>query len=1054
MGKFRGQRRLELSDPHAKLSRSTKPGEFTLTSGIIAPSERAIKSLKPREPMVRDRFRLNDTARKLIQSEPYRFGFDGFGEALYYRSYSRQMANGKQEQWPDTVLRVVDGVMSIRKDYYTRGGLRLDEGRWQSEAEQLSRAIHRMEMLPPGRGLFAMGTDCVFERGSMYLYNCSFTEMNNLASDVAWATDALMCVTDDTWVATSFGPRQVKDLIGRPFAAMVSGKPYLSKAGFFKTGTKHVINIDAQGFSLSCTPNHKLMKSNGDWIEAGSLTIGDELALGNVPGIPSWDGRGTEDEGFLIGHLIGDGHFTTRNAAAFESYEPESEAAGMRRKIMDARMAIAGRSDRSGEWRWEPTKGCWRMRDQQVGKLAVSFGASRGSKTITPEMEKASSAFCVGLMRGCFDTDGCAMATSDNKVINLKWVDISALKAVQRILMRFGIKATINKAHDGGDTVICGKPCIQKPQWNLRISGMDRVRFASIIGFSNTRKQALASVKHSAMETKRSIRITSITDRLDDVDVYDVTVDEVHSFDANGIMAHNCGVGVGFEVLPKQIKLSWPEGQRLTYVVPDSREGWVESVWLLIHSYEMGSNPIDFVYDELRPEGAILKSLGGVSGGAGPLIRLHEQIRETCEKYLFGTIGPTRLRADIANQVGVCVVMGNIRRSAEILIGSIDDPEFLSLKDYGKNPDRKEWGWMSNNSPRLETHEHFKRLPEIANGVRLNGEPGFFNLVATQKFGRFGREMPDKATALNPCAEIPLEHREVCNLAEVFPTRCQSDSDIQRAMRLATLYTSTVSLLPTHSRSTNNVIARNRRIGVSVSGVAEWVHDIGAAAMTRSLRDGYNVVRAENKRLASEAGVPESIRVTTVKPSGSISQLAGCSSGIHSPTFKYAIRRMRVPAKSAVAKALAEAGYQHEPDVNEPGVTEVIEFPIDQGKAPPAHEVSVWEQALMACTFQREWADNSVSVTLYFDKEREGHELERLFGQIAPMMKSFSASPHTRVEGGKAPYPQMPYEEITHEEYLKRKAALKHVDWSAFRGDGQDEKYCTGDICMIQPKVK
>ncbi len=156
-------------------------------------------------------------------------------------------------------------------------------------------------------------------------------------------------------------------------------------------------------------------------------------------------------------------------------------------------------------------------------------------------------------------------------------------------------------------------------------------------------------------------------------------------------------------------------------------------------------------------------------------------------------------------------------------------------------------------------------------------------------------------------------------------------------------YASTVSLLPTHRPETNAVIARNRRIGVSLSGVADWLDKVGAAHLSRKLRECYKIVRAENKKLAEQAGVPVSIRVTTIKPSGTISQLAGVSSGMHFPTFQYAIRRIRVAMNSPIADVLLQNSIPHEKDVYSDN-TYVFEFPIDQGCTRKATDVSAWEQ--------------------------------------------------------------------------------------------------------------
>jgi ribonucleoside-diphosphate reductase alpha chain len=395
------------------------------------------------------------------------------------------------------------------------------------------------------------------------------------------------------------------------------------------------------------------------------------------------------------------------------------------------------------------------------------------------------------------------------------------------------------------------------------------------------------------------------------------------------------------------------------------------------------------------------------------------------------------------NAIGVCVIAGNVRRSAEILLGSVDDRTFLELKDYKKNPDRAEIGWVSNNTVILKRPEEFQKLPIIAAHIRDNGEPGIMNLINVQKYARYGDERGDKAWLANPCSEIPLESFELCNLAEVFSARCGSEAAFYEALEFATFYASTVALLPTHRAETNAVLLRNRRIGVSLSGIAEMLDGFGAAELTRRLRKGYTLVRSVNQRLAAEAGVPVSVRVTTVKPSGTISQLVGVSSGMHFPTFRYAIRRIRIGSGSPLCGLLEAAGIPNEPDRYSASTT-VFEFPIDQGKTRKASSVSAWEQFALLAMLQREWSDNMVSCTVYFDPETEGAQLEHMLALFAPVIKSVSMLPHTR----SGVYEQMPYEGISKEAYETRLAGLPKIDWSRFVGsDGIESRFCSDESC-------
>ncbi|MDM5270806.1 fused protease/ribonucleoside-triphosphate reductase [Sulfurovum sp. zt1-1] len=507
-----------------------------------------------------------------------------------------------------------------------------------------------------------------------------------------------------------------------------------------------------------------------------------------------------------------------------------------------------------------------------------------------------------------------------------------------------------------------------------------------------------------------------------------------------------CGVGVGFNTAWKGENVVMPDKTKpLSYTIPDSREGWVSSVRLLIESYTKGKEWFVFDYSKIRPEGSPIRGFGGTASGPSPLKELHKRMENTMDSFYHGAIDKTRCIVDIMNEIGACVVAGNVRRSAQIALGSIDDKTFLELKDYTKYPERAQIGWMSNNTVVLEKTEDFKQLPLIAKHIRDNGEPGIMNLINVQRYGRYGEHSEDKAWLTNPCSEIPLESFELCNLAEVFPARCNNEEEFYEALEFATFYASTVALLPTHRSESNAIIVRNRRIGVSLSGIADMLDTLGATELTRRLRKGYKLVVSTNQALAAKAGIPDSIRVTTVKPSGTISQLVGVSSGMHFPTFRYAIRRMRVGTTSVISKVLKAAGVPYEEDLYSKNTT-VFEFPIYQGKTRKASSVSAWEQFSLLAMLQREWSDNMVSCTIYFDPKEEGEQIEHMLAQFAPLIKSVSMLPHTKIGA----YKQMPYEGITKEEYEKRLSELQKIDWNSFSGsDGVELRFCTDDICYL-----
>ena len=505
------------------------------------------------------------------------------------------------------------------------------------------------------------------------------------------------------------------------------------------------------------------------------------------------------------------------------------------------------------------------------------------------------------------------------------------------------------------------------------------------------------------------------------------------------------GAGVGFNTAWDG-KAAKPDKKHYRiYKIEDSKEGWTKSVRLLIQSYTSGGPFYRFDYSAIRPAGSPIKGFGGVAAGPEPLRKLHEAIERILDDYCDNKIDKTRTVVDIFNHIGVCVVSGNIRRSAEIAIGDPDDKTFLDLKDYDKYPERAAIGWVSNNSVLLKDLEDFRYLDEIARRIYKNGEPGILHVYNMQHFGRFGQPMEDRAWLSNPCGEIALESFELCNLAEVFIPKCENRREFLKMLEFATLYASTVNLLPTHRPCTNEVVARNRRIGVSVGGVADAVEKDGLENVIAWLRDGYEKVRQTNAHLARQTGIPVSIKVSAVKPSGTISLLAGTSPGMHYPPFTYALRRIRIGAATPLARLLISYKIPYEKDLNDPN-TLVFEFPIHYPNPKDIQSVDVWEQMSLLTMLQREWADNMVSNTIEFDKKRyTPDDIARILKYFLPMIKSTTLIPKNEEI-----FPQMPIVGISKEEYEERIAHLPKIDWTKLGGHHpQGERFCSARSCKI-----
>jgi adenosylcobalamin-dependent ribonucleoside-triphosphate reductase len=519
------------------------------------------------------------------------------------------------------------------------------------------------------------------------------------------------------------------------------------------------------------------------------------------------------------------------------------------------------------------------------------------------------------------------------------------------------------------------------------------------------------------------------------------------------------GIGVGFDTIgqDKDMPIYSPTEPVNTYVIPDTREGWVESVRMILNSFLRQNQSIqEFDYSEIRPLGAPIKGFGGVASGPKPLIELHKRLR----KVIGGRAGETldsRAITDIINLIGTCVVSGNVRRSATLALGTPEDKDFINLKNAEVFPERNSfdsenpgWAWMSNNSIAATVGTKYEDYVDL---IADNGEPGFIWLDVARNYGRLADPADGKdyrVMGFNPCAEQPLESYELCTLVEVHLNRHDSKEDFLKTLKFAYLYGKTVTLLPTHWQQTNGIMQRNRRIGTSLTGIASFADQNGLPAVREWMDEGYNKIRHYDKQYSEWLCVRESIRVTTVKPSGSVSLLSGATPGVHwGPGGAFYLRAIRFGNTDPMLHLFKAAGYKIEKDLVSAN-TQVVYFPVASGHPRAEKDVSMFEKIGLAATAQKYWSDNGVSVTLSFDKETETKFIAPALHMYEGQLKAVSFLPM-----GNKTYPQQPYTEITREEYNSYVGTIGKIDWSAIYDgkdnlDAESEKYCSTDACEIK----
>jgi ribonucleoside-triphosphate reductase len=483
------------------------------------------------------------------------------------------------------------------------------------------------------------------------------------------------------------------------------------------------------------------------------------------------------------------------------------------------------------------------------------------------------------------------------------------------------------------------------------------------------------------------------------------------------------------------------------FIVPDSREGWVallgKTLKAAFLAHKTGKQSFSYSTQLIRSKGAPIKGFGGTASGPEDLVWGINEIGKVLEKRAGKKIRPIDA-LDMMNIIGAVVVAGNVRRSAQIAIGDADDVEFLLAKrwDMGSIPS---WRAMSNNSVVCndpgELHDFFW------DGYEGKGEPyGLINLRLSRKVGRLGETQyadPD-VQGYNPCAEQSLADKETCCLAEIYLPNITSLEEFKDVARLLYRVNKHSLALPCHLESTQEIVHRNMRMGIGITGVLQ-------ASETQKgwLDEVYRDLRNFDEYYSAKHGFNKSIKLTTVKPSGTLSLLPGVTPGCHPAYARYMLRRIRIAANHSLVDTCRQHGYpveyQRNFDGSEDRSTVVVSFPFRHpDTATLAKDMTAVAQLETVKWLQEVWSDNSVSCTVYYKKEELPEIKKYLKKNYKNNHKSLSFLLHS--EHG---FQQAPLEEITKEQYEALVASTKPITGIEEANIGLDDDCATG-ACPIR----
>jgi len=533
-----------------------------------------------------------------------------------------------------------------------------------------------------------------------------------------------------------------------------------------------------------------------------------------------------------------------------------------------------------------------------------------------------------------------------------------------------------------------------------------------------------------------------------------LAIDHPHAFDEI-LYLSCCGTGVGFSVEEKHIS-KLPEIQSELYPtdtvigVGDSKIGWASALRELITLLYAGKIP-QWNVEKVRPYGAILKTFGGRASGPEPLVDMFNFVVSTFKKAVGRKLTSLECH-DIVCKIGLIAESGGTRRAALISLSDLEDNIMRYAKSgnwWEQNPQR---AYANNSAVYYKKPEVGKFIEEWMSIYRSNsGERGIINFSGL-KFNNDRRDW-SKVAGVNPCSEILLRSNSFCNLSEVIVREEDDYNSLSEKIQIASFLGTLQSTL-TKFKYLRKIWQKNceeeRLLGVSLTGIMDNPFLVGCPVET--LLDLKDVAIKANEEWAEILGISPAAAVTTIKPSGNVSQLSNSSSGIHPRYSLYYKRTVRMDKKDPLSQLMIDQGFPHEDCVLKPQNTLIFSFPI---KSPPnaifrddfdcIMQLDLWKK------FKTGWAEHNISNTIYV-KENEWLKVASWVYENFEIIGGLSFLPY---DGGS--YKQAPYQEVNEEEYNKLLSEMpKEVDWSQIvkyekddRTKQNKELSCTSSSCEL-----
>lgn len=948
------------------------------------------------------------------------------GEVTYLRTYSRKKEDGTNEKWWETVKRVVEGVYNIQKEHCDHYKLPWNNAKAQKSAQIMYNKIFNFKFTPSGRGLWMMGTDFVNEKGAMALLNCAFITTEDISTrgsfPFTWAMDSLML-----GVGVGFDTKGAnKVTIKQPKEDGVYQIPD-SREGWVES-LKILIDSYLDGNPLP-TFDYSIIRPYGAVIKGfGGVASGPEPLMTMHKGIAS-----------VLDKKIGQKISSVDIVDIMDMIGVCVVAGNVRRSAM---LAL-------GDW---SDKDYVTMKDYNLHPEEVKTHRWSSNNSIIAEVGKTNYS---------------------------EFVDSIVLNGEPGLVWLNNIRShgRMSDLPDSKDKYVAGvNPC--QPAWAKLLTPEGIKNLGDIkIGDKVWSKEGWTTV------------INKWSTGVKKVNKYQTTSSIFYGTENHRVVSG----GIKVEVKDAETieNLTGPFNSSYIIDPQDVMDGLVLGDGMVHQASNnkvllcVGEKDSDYFKSEVRD--LFIKERFGISPFAYDVKTTisYKELPKTWERRIPNRyiLNPNKLvgllrglfsaNGTVAdNRISIKMSSKGMMEDVQLALSSLgirsyfttnkpstikfSNGEYTCKESYDVNitVDREKFvkiiGFIQtykNEKISIVESVAKKKDYDIVN-IEFVSEEEVYDITVDNPSHTYWTQ----GCNVSNCSEIVLESAELCNLVETFPSRHESLEEFKETLKYAYLYAKTVTLIPTHVPETNAVMMKNRRIGISQTGIIDAFVKHGRRKMMEWSDAGYKHLRDLDELYSNWLCIPRSIRITTVKPSGTTALLPGVSAGIHYPHSEYYIRRIRIASNSPLVLPLCEAGYSWEYSAY--GMTEeekqktlVFSFPVhekyfDKGK----EEASIWEQIKNVVDYQRWWSDNAVSVTVTF-KKQEAHDIPLVLEAYEDSLKTISFLPLE--EHG---YVQAPYETISKEKYLEMVENLKIPDFSVMTEsiEAVGDKYCTTDGCLVK----